>query len=76
MNLVVGNRVTYKYNGKTYQEIMVSNNDIEMFKVCKYKIAVANADDEIKNIATELTLSNDEEGVKAILDKLYNELKS
>ena len=52
-----------------------SVNDIEMFKVCKYKIAVANADDEIKNIATELTLSNDEEGVKAILDKLYNELK-
>ena len=32
MNLVVGNRVTYEYNGKTYQEIMGSNNDIEMFK--------------------------------------------
>lgn len=32
MDIVVGNRITYKYEDKIYQEIMVSNNDIEMFK--------------------------------------------
>lgn len=40
--LVVGNRVTYEWNEKIYQEIMVSNNDIDIFKEkCKklgYKI--------------------------------------
>ena len=32
MDIVVGNRITYKYEDKIYQEIMVSNNDVEMFK--------------------------------------------
>ena len=51
-----------------------SNNDLDMFKVCKYKVAVANADLELKKESNIETLSNDSEGVKVILDRLYNEI--
>jgi hypothetical protein len=51
-----------------------SNNDIDMFNVCKYKVAVANAEEKLKSMANVLTPSNDEEGVKIVLDKLYSEI--
>ncbi|MEG1457381.1 MAG: HAD family hydrolase [Bacilli bacterium] len=38
-------------------------NDIEMFKECQYKVAVSNACEELKELATDITLSNDEDGV-------------
>ena len=51
-----------------------SGNDIEMFNVCKYKVAVANADKELKDIANLETLSNDQDGVAIVLERLYDEI--
>jgi len=50
-----------------------SNNDIEMFDVCKYRVAVENADDDLKNKANIITKSNDEDGVYLILEEVYKE---
>ncbi len=50
-----------------------SYNDIGMFKVASDKIAVANAIDELKEIATEiLPHTNDQEGVARYLNKRLN----
>lgn len=38
-------------------------NDIDMLKTCGYGVAVSNAIDEVLNIATYVTCSNDEDGV-------------
>ena len=52
-----------------------SGNDIEMFEVCKYKVAVDNADVKVKEKANIYTASNNEDGVRKILEKIYNEKK-
>jgi len=44
-------------------------NDIPMFNVSDEKYAVANALDKIKNIATDIIGSNDEDGVAVWLEK-------
>jgi Cof subfamily protein (haloacid dehalogenase superfamily) len=40
-----------------------NHNDISMFKVAGLPIAMANSEEELKQIATHITLSNDESGV-------------
>lgn len=52
-----------------------SKNDISMFDVCKYKVAVDNADIELKEKANMFTKSNDEDGVSLVLSKIYKENK-
>lgn len=52
-----------------------SSNDIDMLKEAGYKVAVANANDDVKKIADVVTLSSKENGVKLILDELYSEVK-
>ncbi len=49
-----------------------SVNDISMFEVCKKKIAVGNAVDELKDLATEVTKSYKEDGVAYWLNKNIN----
>ena len=44
-------------------------NDITMFKNCGYKVAMKNADNELKELANYITLSNDENGVADFLNK-------
>ncbi len=51
-----------------------SMNDLEMLEVCSYKVAMGNAIDEIKKISNYETLSNDEDGVSLVLERLYEEL--
>ncbi|QGS51579.1 Cof-type HAD-IIB family hydrolase [Spiroplasma tabanidicola] len=46
-----------------------SVNDIPMFKVVQYPIAMANAIDDIKGIAKFVTLSNDEDGVAKFIEE-------
>ena len=53
-----------------------SINDLDMFDVCEYKVAMANADEELKKASNVETLSNDSKGVKAVLDRLYKEINS
>ena len=44
-------------------------NDITMFNNCGYKVAMQNADKELKELANYITLSNDENGVADFLNK-------
>jgi len=45
-------------------------NDIEMFKLVNISVAVENAKNDLKNIASVMTSSNDENGVAMVLDML------
>lgn len=48
------------------------NNDLEMLKLAKYSFAMKNAHPLVKKAANYSTLSNDENGVEKILDKLIS----
>jgi len=47
------------------------HNDLGLFKTTGYSIAMGNAINELKEIADEVTDSNDQDGVAIILEKLY-----
>lgn len=47
-----------------------TDNDFAMIEYAEHSYAVANADERIKEAAAHTTLSNDEHGVLAILDRL------
>ena len=56
----------------TSEEAMVicdGINDLNLFNLVKYRIAMGNAIEEIKNQATFITDSNNEEGVNKVLKK-------
>lgn len=62
-----------EFLGVSYDETMVfgdNQNDIEMLKEAKYSYAVANAREEVKAAANFVTLSQDEDGVLRILEKV------
>ena len=44
-------------------------NDLSIFITEWISIAMGNATEEIKNLATEITLDNDHDGIKVIVDK-------
>jgi Cof subfamily protein (haloacid dehalogenase superfamily) len=45
-------------------------NDVEMLRECGLGVAVANAVDEVKAVADEVTATNDEDGVAQVLERL------
>ncbi|HIU64167.1 MAG TPA: HAD hydrolase family protein, partial [Candidatus Avacidaminococcus intestinavium] len=49
-----------------------SNNDFEMISSAGVGVAVANANNRIKNIARLLTTSNNENGVSVAIEKVLN----
>lgn len=51
-----------------------SFNDVSMFKVAGFKVAVENAIPELKEMADFITLSNSDNGVYLVLNNLYMEL--
>jgi len=51
-----------------------AGNDIDMFNVCAYKVAMANADQKLKDVANLETLSNEQDGVAVVLERLYQEI--
>ena len=51
-----------------------SDNDIPMLKKAGYKVAVANASDNLKAEANMITLSNKQNGVATILNELYTQV--
>lgn len=51
-----------------------SDNDLEMFEAVKIKVAVSNSNENLKNMADYVTLSNDQDGVAIVLENLYDEL--
>lgn len=46
-------------------------NDIPMFEWAAYGVAMANAHPELRAVADEVTLSNEEDGVAVVLEKLF-----
>ncbi len=62
-----------KHYGITPLETMVFgdyNNDLEMLELAEFSFAMANAHPKVKEVANYETLSNDENGVEFILEKL------
>jgi hydroxymethylpyrimidine pyrophosphatase-like HAD family hydrolase len=49
-------------------------NDHEMLEVAGLGVAMGNAVDSLKQIADYITLSNNEEGVKHVIDKFILKL--
>ncbi|MGY5352802.1 HAD family hydrolase [Wenyingzhuangia sp. IMCC45533] len=49
-------------------------NDIEMLKKARYSYAMQNAHPDVLEIANYKTLSNDQNGVEAVIEKLLNQL--
>ncbi|MGP4044817.1 HAD family hydrolase [Streptomyces sp. 2A115] len=47
-------------------------NDIPMFRWAAHGVAMANAHPELKAVAQEETLSNEEDGVAVVLEKLFS----
>lgn len=45
-------------------------NDIPMFGWARYGVAMANAHDELKAVADEITVSNEDDGIAVVLEKL------
>ncbi|MBQ1093577.1 HAD family hydrolase [Streptomyces sp. B93] len=48
-------------------------NDIPMFDWAGHGVAMANAHPELKAIADEVTLSNEDDGVAVVLERLYSQ---
>ncbi|WP_307725860.1 HAD-IIB family hydrolase [Oceanobacillus sojae] len=58
----------------TRQEVIALGdnfNDIDMLKYAGVGIAMGNASDEVKSAADEITLSNEEDGLKHALNKHF-----
>jgi len=47
-----------------------AENDIPLFEISGYRVAVANADRKLKKLADEVTKKDSDEGVMEVLDKL------
>jgi Cof subfamily protein (haloacid dehalogenase superfamily) len=47
-------------------------NDVSMFDTAKYSVAMGNAKKEVKALCTYVTMSNDEDGVAHVLDKMIS----
>jgi hydroxymethylpyrimidine pyrophosphatase-like HAD family hydrolase len=50
-------------------------NDIGMLNMCGYSVAMGNAIKELKSTARMITVTNDQDGVAAVLTLLLDELK-
>jgi hypothetical protein len=48
-------------------------NDIPMFDWATHGVAMANAHPELKAVADEVTLSNEEDGIAVVLERLFRQ---
>ncbi len=63
--------------GITMNDIMCFGddyNDYELFKAVGHSVAMGNAVDDLKEIASEVTLTNDEDGVAHVLERIVSEV--
>lgn len=71
-NKAAGLKFLAGHLGMTMDEVMAvgdSENDIEMLREAGLGIAMGNASDEVKEVADEITLDNEHEGVAAAIGK-------
>lgn len=60
----------YNYGLGSVMAFGDDHNDLGLFKACGYSVAMGNAIDELKAIADEVTVGNDEDGVAVVLERL------
>lgn len=73
LNKAVGLKRAADYYGIPPERIIAfgdEDNDLEMIEYAGYGIAMGNAIDEVKNIANQVTLSNEEDGIGVFLADL------
>ncbi|OQY10994.1 MAG: hypothetical protein B6I29_00095 [Marinitoga sp. 4572_148] len=51
-----------------------SENDVSMLQLSKNSYAMENANEHVKNAAKNITLSNDEEGVAIVIEKILSDI--
>lgn len=51
------------------------DNDISLFECARYRVAVENAVDQLKDMASDITASNNDSGVGKFISKILNEIK-
>jgi len=64
--------ILIKARGVVKEEIVAigdNYNDIDMLRFAGLGVAMGNAPDEVKSAADIVTLSNDEDGLKVVLEK-------
>ncbi|AEX84499.1 hypothetical protein XO10_00195 [Marinitoga sp. 1135] len=62
----------YRFNLEEAYIFGDSENDISMLSLSKNSYAMANANEHVKESARNITLSNDEEGVAIVLEKIIS----
>ncbi|WP_277613975.1 Cof-type HAD-IIB family hydrolase [Neobacillus muris] len=73
LNKAVGLKKAADYYGIPREKVIAfgdEDNDLEMIEYAGHGIAMGNAIDPLKNIANDITLSNEEDGVAAYLEDL------
>jgi 5-amino-6-(5-phospho-D-ribitylamino)uracil phosphatase len=73
MNKAVGLQQVAKHYNIPPERIIAfgdEDNDFEMIKYAGHGIAMGNAIDELKNMANDVTLTNEEDGIAVYLEKL------
>lgn len=75
LNKAVGLKRVSEYYGIPKERIIAfgdEDNDLEMIDFAGYGIAMGNAIDKVKNIANDVTYSNEEDGIGHYLNDLLN----
>ena len=65
-----------KEMGNTPDQVMVFGddyNDLGLFRICGWPVAMGNAIEELKALAKEVTDTNDRDGVARVLEKVYDD---
>ncbi|NRD78403.1 HAD family phosphatase [Bacillus sp. BRMEA1] len=75
LNKAVGLKKAADYYGIPTDRVIAfgdEDNDLEMIEYAGYGVAMGNAIEELKNIANDVTLTNEENGVALYLEDLLN----
>ncbi|MED4206111.1 Cof-type HAD-IIB family hydrolase [Neobacillus mesonae] len=75
LNKAVGLKKAADYYGIPAERVIAfgdEDNDLEMIDYAGHGIAMGNAIDQLKNIANDITLTNEEDGVAAYIEDLLN----
>ncbi|MGQ2282790.1 Cof-type HAD-IIB family hydrolase [Apilactobacillus kunkeei] len=74
MSKAYGLNILLKHLGMDFSNLMAfgdAENDYEMIEAAKMGVAMGNASDEIKAIATEITIDHDNDGVAFFLKSIF-----
>lgn len=76
MSKAYGLNILLKHLEMDFSNMMAfgdAENDYEMIEAANVGVAMGNASDEIKSIATDVTVDHDDDGVAVFLHKYFNE---